>query len=161
MLLLAFSCCILYTYYYFAFCLVVFVDLAVFCLVLGAPVQFSYRVHISPVLLPILCVCWLFVGCFLSFSLLYWILIRCMAFCQASMHIYWCYCSFRVPLLSGAFYIALVFFFSICSRCLVEFMFLNVFEVAAVRESHVVLFTLLCVLRALFHGFVRVYVHSM
>ena len=80
---------------------------------------------------------------FFLFAWLYWLLIRWITVCQASVYIYWCYCSLRVPLLSGDFYIAPLIFSVFARVSLFYLYFLNVLKVAVVRESRVLLFTLI------------------
>ena len=109
--------------------------------------------HIESVFLLFCCVFFVFLGFFLCFNALHWVLIRWVIVCTACGRLSCSVLCLCVCILSGAFYMAPLFFSSISSLFLFQFVFFNVLEVATVRESRVLLFTSLFVLRALFHGF--------
>ena len=102
-----------------------------------------YHLHIEGLFLVFCCLFSLLLCFFLCFTSYYWVLIRWMAVCQAYVYISWCYCSFRVPLLSDVFYMAPLFIPSISLLFIVIYVFFNVLDVAVVRESRVLLFSMM------------------
>ena len=100
-------------------------------------------------LLPILLLSWLFVVFLFTILALDSLDGRLSSVCVYFLHLV----VFVCELLGMYFLSRCCVFCSISPRIFVIYVFFNVLEVAVVRESRVLLFTSLFVLRALFHGF--------